>query len=302
MKDPNQAPRKGLVATLDSAPNVSNMLQLPEVKKKFINNYLQVTGKKDGQERFNEELGFFLEIIRNNPKIAECDRLSVFLSFVSVSTYGLSFRDDQLYAIPYWDSVKRVKVLKCRPGANGKVEMLRRMSSIEFIYEPVVVLKKDTFKYDYIEQKVLEYQPVDRHEFKYEDIAGAFMRIQFKDGRIIDVYMNKKDLDGSKSMAQADKQGNKKVWDKFPGEMAKKSVKNRAYKVYFRREELPFQLDPNFDTSPDSDIQDSGYVDMDTKQEVQPEPEQAPEPPTQEPESTIEDAEVIEEDDKDEMF
>ena len=297
MKDPQNSPKKGLVAILDAAPNVPNMLQLPDVKKKFINNYLQTTGRQDGQERFNEELNYFLEIVRSNDKISQCDRLSVFLAFVSISTYGLSFRDDQVYAIPYWDKVQKTNILKCRPGANGKMEMIRRMKTVKFVHEPFIVLAKDEFKYDYIKSKVKEYQPVDRHDYKWEDIVGAVMIIEFVDGREIHVYMNKKDLNGAKAMAQTDK-----VYKSHPGEMAKKCVKNRAYKLYFRREELPFKLDPNFDTSPDMDIQDSGYVDMDTKQEVRPEPEQTPEPPKEEPESTIEDAEVIEEDDKDEMF
>lgn len=270
---------------LAAASSVKEMLGIPIVQDRFITNYEKTTGKKDGPQRFQQEVLNFLEIANENKAIMKCDRFSIFAAIVKAGTTGLSFRDGHLYPIPYG------QILKTSIGAHGKREMLMRMPTIEFVSEAQVVMKGDKFVYDKANSIVMEH-PVDmmgkKIPLNMENIMGSYFRIEFTSGRVIDVLMTQDDLMKARGAAKT-----KQVWDAWPGEMSKKSVYNRGYKLYHRYPEGEFGAFPEYDDDNEDPTPiptpEPAKAKKETAKTADPAEEPKPEP------SDIEDADVIEE-------
>lgn len=268
---------------LAAAGSVKAMFAIPFVQDRFIANYEKTTGKKDGPQRFEQEVLNFLEIANENKAIMKCDRFSIFAAIVKAGTTGLSFRDGHLYPIPYGP------ILKTKIGAHGKREMLMRMPTIEFVSEAQVVMKGDKFVYDKANSIVMEHS-VDMikkpHPLTMENIMGSYFRIEFTSGRVVDVLMIQDDLLKAREAAST-----KQVWNAWPGEQCKKSTYNRGYKLYHRYPEGEFGAFPEYDDD------DENGDPTPTPEPTPPTPAKKSEPVGKgEPaESDIEDADVIEE-------
>ena len=267
---------------LAAAGSVKAMFALPLVQDRFITNYAKTTGKTDGIQRFEQEVLNFLEIGSQNPAILKCDRFSIFAAIVKAGTTGLSFRDGHLYPIPYGNT------LKTSIGAHGKREMLMRMPTIEFVSEAQLVMKNDKFVYDKANSIVMEH-PVDmmkKVDLTIENIMGAYFRIEFTGGRVIDVLMTQDEL--LKAKAASKSQGG--PWKSWPGEMCKKSVYNRGYKLYHRYPEGEYNAFPEYDD--DSETKEPAPAPAPAKKS---EEKKAPAKPAEAATDDIEEANVIDE-------
>ena len=277
---------------LDSAVSVKDMLHVPLVQERFVMNYEQTTGKKDGDQRFQQEVFNFLEVANGNKDIMKCDRFSIFAAIVKSGTTGLSFKDGHLYPIPYG------KTLKTTIGAHGKRELLMRMDTVKFVSEAQLVIKGEAFVYDKMNSKVISHASSIETVtgLTMDSILGAYFRIEFKDGKIVDVLMNQEELKGAKKAAKT-----KAVWDSWPGEMCKKTVYNRGFKLYHRYSEGEFSAHPEFD-APDGD-EPAPFVEAEEaeqtpekKEEVKAQPEKKEEVIAESPEETITEAVIVEDD------
>lgn len=276
---------------LDGAASVKDMVHLPFVQERFVMNYEKTTGKKDGDQRFQQETFNFLEIANTNPAIMKCDRFSIFAAIVKSGTTGLSFRDGHLYPIPYG------KTLKTTIGAHGKRELLMRMATIKFVSEAQLVVKGEAFVYDKMNSKVISHSGSleKTPALTMENILGAYFRIEFMDGKIIDILMTQEDLKGAMKAAKT-----QSIWIAWPGEMCKKSVYNRGFKLYHRYSEGEFSAHPEFD-APDGETAppfvDAKEVDSTEKPKTEG-VDKKEEPQNTEPESSneiISEAEIVEE-------
>ena len=268
---------------LEGAASVKDMLHVPYVQDRFVKNYEMTTGKKDGDQRFQQEVFNFLEIANGNKDIMSCDRFSIFAAIVKSGTTGLSFKDGHLYPIPYG------KTLKTSIGAHGKRELLMRMDTIKFVSEAQIVIKGEDFVYDKMNTKVISHSSSigDMPALTMDNILGAYFRIEFENEKIIDVLMTQEDLKGAMRAAKT-----KSVWTAWPGEMCKKTVYNRGFKLYHRYSEGEFSPHPEFD-APDSE-QPIPFI----KKEEDTKPKQTTETPTAKVEdNSISDAEIVEEKD-----
>lgn len=240
---------KDLIQKVNSAPSVREAVVLAQ--DRWAKNYYLVTGKKDGMQRFESELLNYLDIVAEKPDLAKIqDKFTHFAAVMKAAVTGLSFRSDgHLYPIVYGGKIK-VQI-----GAHGKREMLNQMKEVKFVHEAQLVIKGDSFKHDKMNNKIIEHVSTDKTVVakSLDDVIASYCRIEYHDGRIIDVVVYHEDLVKAKNASK--NKGAGSTWDLWFGEMAKKVSYHRAKKLYHRYPEgLEFNVgDDNSDPSDGSD-------------------------------------------------
>lgn len=212
---------------LVQARSVKEALQVGFVRERFIKNYESITGRKDGDNRFQAEVFHYLELIQENEKLKNADRFSHFAAIVKAGTTGLSFgKEGQLYPILYGN------IVKVQIGAHGKRELLRRMPNVKHIGEGQVVLKGDEFKHDKANNKILVHVPTDKEvPLTLDNIRAAYFRIIWTGGDYTDIVVYHDEIMKAKSKSKM--QSDQSTWNQWPGQMAVKVAYNRAYKLYY---------------------------------------------------------------------
>jgi len=212
---------------LVQARSVKEALQVGFVRERFIKNYESITGRKDGDNRFQAEVFHYLELIQENEKLKNADRFSHFAAIVKAGTTGLSFgKEGQLYPILYGN------IVKVQIGAHGKRELLRRMPNVKHIGEGQVVLKGDEFKHDKANNKILVHVPTDKEvPLTLDNIRAAYFRIIWKDNDFTDIVVYHDEIVKAKSKSKM--QSEQSTWNTWPGQMSVKVAYNRGYKLYY---------------------------------------------------------------------
>lgn len=212
---------------LVQARSVKEALQVGFVRERFIKNYESITGRKDGDNRFQAEVFHYLELIQENEKLKNADRFSHFAAIVKAGTTGLSFgKEGQLYPILYGN------IVKVQIGAHGKRELLRRMPNVKHIGEGQVVLKGDEFKHDKANNKILVHVPTDKEPaLTLDNIRAAYFRIIWTGGDYTDIVVYHDEIVKAKSKSKM--QSDQSTWNQWPGQMAVKVAYNRGYKLYY---------------------------------------------------------------------
>ncbi len=249
---------------LSQARTVKEALQVGFVRERFVKNYEAITGRKDGDNRFQAEVFHYLELINDNPKLKDADRFSHFAAIVKAGTTGLSFgKEGQLYPILYGN------IVKVQIGAHGKRELLRRMPNVKMILEGQVVLKGDDFKHDKLNNKVIEHITSEKDvAATLDNIKAAYCRIIWKDNTFTDIVVYHDELVKAKSKSKM--QSDQSAWGQWPGQMCIKVAYNRAYKLYY--------------SAPQTEVSDLKGYEVDEDEDITPETHQGP---------TITDAEVV---------
>lgn len=248
-----------LIKQINSAPNVRDALVIAQ--DRWEKNYYLVTGRKDGVQRFQSELLNYLDIINDKPELKKADNFSHFAAVMKAAVTGLSFRNDgHLYPIAYGGKIK-VQV-----GAHGKREMLMQMKEIKFVNEAQLVVKGDTFKHDKINNRVVEHVSEGKEAKSLDDVVAAYTRLEYTDGKIVDVVVYHDELVKAKQASK--NKGAGSVWDTWFGEMCKKVTYHRAKKLYHRYPEgIEFNVGDDEETSEPEDI---SYEVQDQQPESQP--------------------------------
>lgn len=212
---------------LVQARSVKEALQVGFVRERFIKNYESITGRKDGDNRFQAEVFHYLELIQENEKLKNADRFSHFAAIVKAGTTGLSFgKEGQLYPILYGN------IVKVQIGAHGKRELLRRMPNVKHIGEGQVVLKGDEFKHDKANNKILVHVPTDKEvPLTLDNIRAAYFRIIWTGGDFTDIVVYHDEIVKAKSKSKM--QSEQSTWNTWPGQMSVKVAYNRGYKLYY---------------------------------------------------------------------
>jgi recombination protein RecT len=141
-------------------------------------------------------------------------------ALLNMAIQGLSPSKSQGYFIPYG------RQLSFQRSYFGSVQMLRRLSNVNDVWANVVH-QDDEFEIDSSNGRLI----VSKFKPKFENIdkpiIGAFAVIEMVGGGMDFTVMTKKEIDVSWSQAKT-----KKVQNEFPGEMAKRTVLNRAAKMF----------------------------------------------------------------------
>jgi recombinational DNA repair protein RecT len=218
---------------------------------RWVKNYNQVTGKSDGEQRFETELLNYLDIVNEKPELKKIqDKWMHFAAVMKAGQTGLSFRSEgHLYPIVYGGTIK-VQI-----GAHGKRDMLKSMKEIKFVHEAQIVLKGDDFIHDKLNNRILKHTSSGKvSKITIDEIVASYCRLEYTDGRIVDVVVYHDDL--VKAKAASKNNGAGSVWEKWPGEMCKKVSYHRAKKLYHRYPETadfqPVGSDDDYEDDPGS--------------------------------------------------
>jgi recombinational DNA repair protein RecT len=219
------------LATLDqkiaAVKNAKELFNLPEVRDRFIRNYEAVTGRKDGENRLEQERFAYLQLMVDKPDLAKVDNFYHFSALVYAGTTGLSFRDNKLYVIPAG------RGLKVQSSPAGKREMFCMMPNIIEAPEAVLVMMGDHFIHDKLNNVVKEHYGTEetKENISMETIRAVYQRLKYKDGSIKDVVVYQDELLKAMNKSRTTDKG---VWKEWPGEMSKKTATNRAFRLYHR--------------------------------------------------------------------
>ena len=157
----------------------------------------------------------------NHSALDVCDPNSVGLALMDMAVQGLSPAKNQCYFIVYGNQ------LQMQRSYVGTITVLKRLERVVDI-DAQVVHKGDEFE---IGADEIGHTIVKKFEPKFENLdnplVGAFAFIKLADGRIDYTVMTKKQIDTSWAQSR---QHN--VQQKFSDEMAKRTVLNRAAKIF----------------------------------------------------------------------
>lgn len=175
---------------------------------------------------------------RKNPKLAECNPLSVFAAVIQASQLGLEpGMLGQCYLIPYGKECQLI------PGYQGLLELVRRSGKVKRI-EAQVVYERDRFAYRTGLTVHLDHEPFldgDRGEPRL-----CYAVAEFADGGHHVEVMSRAQIEairdrGSNSQ-NAKRYGKKTPWDTDTDEMWRKTVLRRICKALPKSIELATAL------------------------------------------------------------
>ena len=168
--------------------------------------YLKLQNVKDRQGR---------------PALTVCSKNSIVYALMDMAVQGLSPAKNQCYFIAYGNE------LQMRRSYFGTIAALKRLDRVKDI-DAQVVHEGDEFE---VGADRVGHLVVERFNPKFENLdkplVGAFAFIELTDGRVDYTVMTKKQIDTSWS--QSRQHG---VQQKFGDEMAKRTVLNRAAKMF----------------------------------------------------------------------
>lgn len=158
----------------------------------------------------------------HQPALEVCSHDSIVKSLLDMTLQGLSPAKDQCYFIVYGNE------LQMQRSYFGTVAAVKRLDGVKKV-RAEVVHEKDDFEIGANEDMELVVKRfVPKFENQDNQIVGAFAMIKTDEGTDFTV-MTKKEID--QSWAQT-RQKNNKVQQNFSQEMAKRTVLNRAAKMF----------------------------------------------------------------------
>lgn len=154
------------------------------------------------------------------PALEVCTKASVANALLDMVTQGLSPAKTQCYFIVYGTQ------LQLNRSYFGTQAVLKRLTNVKDIWANVI-FEGDVFDYEIEGGR----EKLTKHETKFQnrdnDILGAYAVVKTSEDEEILTVMTRKEIDVSWGQAKT-----KNVQNKFPQEMAKRTVINRAAKAF----------------------------------------------------------------------
>lgn len=161
-----------------------------------------------------------------NPVLSVCTRESIANALLDMVIQGLNPSKNQCYFIAYG------KNLVCQRSYLGTMAVTKTLTGAQDIYAEIVY-KGDDFQFQIIRGR----KQVTKHVQTMEtmssgQIVGAYCTLVLEDGTERTEFMTIDEIRKSWSMSKNNPNSESSVHSKFPQEMAKKTVINRACKLH----------------------------------------------------------------------
>ncbi len=168
--------------------------------------------------------------IDKKPALEVCTQQSIINSLMDMVIQGLSPAKTQCYFVVYGNKLQMTR------SYFGTQAAIKRLKEVDDIWANVIY-KDDVFVFEnkFGRDKLVKHE--SKLENRDKEIIGAYAIVKLTNGEEIMTLMTKKEIESSWSQSKT----NQSVHKKFPQEMAKRTVINRAAKVFVN-------------TSDDSDI------------------------------------------------
>lgn len=153
--------------------------------------------------------------------LEKCTPESVYNALLDMVTQGLSPAKTQCYFIPYGNTVKLNR------SYFGTMKVVKQLSTVKDIYAKIIY-EGDEFEAEVVDGRWKFVSHKSSWKNQNNPIEGAYCVIEKTDGEKILTIMTKEEIDVSWSQSK-----NKSVQNKFPQEMAKRTIIERAAKDFF---------------------------------------------------------------------
>ena len=152
--------------------------------------------------------------------LEKCSRESIANSLLNMAIQGLSPAKKQCYFVPYGQN------LSMQRSYFGTQKVVKSLTNVDDIWA-TVIYEGDEFEIEIEGGR----EWIAKHTTSFlnrdNDIIGAYCIIKKSDGEEVLTVMTRKEIEASWSQSK-----NKSVQNKFPQEMAKRTVINRAAKAF----------------------------------------------------------------------
>lgn len=156
----------------------------------------------------------------NGNLLEKCSRESIANSLLNMAIQGLSPAKKQCYFVPYGQN------LSMQRSYFGTQKVVKSLTNVEDIWA-TIIYEGDEFDIEIEGGR----ERIAKHTTSFlnrdNDIIGAYCIIRKSDGEEVLTVMTRKEIEASWSQSK-----NKSVQNKFPQEMAKRTVINRAAKAF----------------------------------------------------------------------
>ena len=196
------------------------------------------------------------------PALEVCTKDSIANSLLDMTIQGLSPAKTQCYFVVYGSQ------LQLQRSYFGTQTVLKRLSDVKDIWANVIY-KDDVFEYENYHGRERLLSHKTSFENRDKDILGAYAIVQTAEGEEILTVMTKKEIETSWGQSKT----SQSVHKKFPQEMAKRTVINRAAKAFVNTSDDSDLLIEAVNRSTESEYEPQ-IKDMGDIQEVQKEIEQ----------------------------
>lgn len=152
--------------------------------------------------------------------LEKCSRNSIANSLLNMAIQGLSPAKKQCYFVPYGQN------LSMQRSYFGTQKVVKSLTNVDDIWA-TIIYEGDEFEIEIEGGR----ERIAKHTTSFlnrdNDIIGAYCIIKKSDGEEVLTVMTRKEIEASWSQSK-----NKSVQNKFPQEMAKRTVINRAAKAF----------------------------------------------------------------------
>lgn len=212
------------VAMIEGAQSAKELLNLPALEQNWINTYSKVSGKNDGDARFNAEKILFLQTVAASQQLQQADKFSIHSAFTELAISGLTLRDGISYIVAmkgkaqFW------------PGWRGRLEQINEIPNVVHCHEPQVVFDCDQFDYEMGEKiKINKHKRGTRVDGT--KITHVYFVIEFKHGsevyimeavdvlHIRDTYSHSYKTYAAAAKAQGKEPGDKGIMAMYQGQV-----------------------------------------------------------------------------------
>lgn len=221
----------------------------------------------------------------NRPALEVCTKESIANALLDMTVQGLSPAKTQCYFVVYGSQLQLLR------SYFGTQTVLKRLSGVKDIWANVIY-KDDVFDYENYHGRERLISHKTAFENRDKDILGAYAVVQTTEGEEILTVMTRKEIETSWGQSKT----SQSVHKKFPQEMAKRTVINRAAKAFVNTSDDSDLLIEAVNRSTENEYEPQ-IKDMGEIQEVQQEIEQnanTEEIDIQEPPTPVQDADYVE--------
>lgn len=195
---------------------------------------------------------------QGNPALTVCTEPSISNALLDMAIQGLSPAKNQCYFIVYGNE------LQMQRSYFGTIAALKRLDSVEDI-DAQVVHRGDKFEIgadEFCRTIVTKFEPSFTNLDK--EIIGAFAFIKLANGRVDFTVMTKAQIDTSWAQSR-NRQNN--VQKKFSDEMAKRTVLNRAAKMFINTSDDSDLLTGSINAATEAEYEEPKDVTATTEEE-----------------------------------
>lgn len=171
-----------------------------------------------------------LTCLRTNEALAKCEPVSFMSAIVQCSQLGLEPGGitGEAYLVPYRNGKKNITEVQLIPGYRGLIKLARQSGLVVKIESRTVHKNDPVFSVEYGLDGDLKHIPLfpgDRGE-----VIAAYAVATLKDGEKIFDVMGRDEIEIIRQMSLEKNSGPAAPWNKFPEEMARKTVVRRLWK------------------------------------------------------------------------